>query len=139
MQLFLAKPTDAAKIAAFLTECTGKRFDEMKIGEDIADKTQYLLCEEDAVLAVFNRKPLGQKGVLLHRLYVAEGLRGKKIGSSILKFCQKRADQSKTALYAECPARDENLCHFLQKNGLKQLSGYNDGQTPVAVFGYLPN
>ncbi len=138
MRLSLATPADAAAVAAFLTECTGKKHDEMKIHEDIADKTQFLVSDDTGITAVFNLKPLGEKGKLLHRLYVKEALRGKKIGSSVIRACKMRADRSGTALYAECPARDENLLHFLRKNGLRQISCYNDKETVVAVCGYLP-
>ena len=62
MQLFLAKPSDAAPIAAFLTGCTGKKWDEMLIQNDVADKTQYCVKQNDAIIAVFNIKSLGVKG-----------------------------------------------------------------------------
>lgn len=138
MQLFIAKPADASEIATFLAECTGKKWDEMVIHNDIADKTQYCVKQNDRILAVFNLKPLGDKAKLIYRLYVAEPLRGKKIGSSVLNVCKKRADGSGTPLYAECPQHDDNLLHFLQKNGFKQISSYNDKETKVAVCGYIP-
>jgi N-acetylglutamate synthase-like GNAT family acetyltransferase len=138
MQLFVAKPADAAPIAAFLTACTGKRWDEMLIHEDIADKKQYCVKQDDRIIAVCSIKSLGNNAQLLYRLYVQESLRGKGIGSSILRLCCKKADQSGISVYAECPQRDEQLLHFLQKNGFRQTTSYTDKETVVAVCGYLP-
>lgn len=138
MQLFLAKPSDAAAIAAFLTGCTGKKWDEMLIQNDVADKTQYCVKQNDTIIAVCSIKSLGNNTRLLYRLYVAENLRGRGIGSSILKLCVKRADASGSPVYAECPQRDDNLLHFLNKNGFKQIASYTDKETVVAVCGYLP-
>lgn len=134
MQLFTAKPADAAEIAAFLTKVTGKKVDEMKIQEDIADKTQYMVKQENRILAVFSIKPLGPSGRLIYRIIVAENLRGKGIGSSILRVSKKRCEQSGNTLYAECPLRDDRLTHFLTKNGFTQMSSYTDHENVVGVF-----
>ncbi len=138
MQLFTAKPADATDIAVFLTRNTGKKWDEMLIQNDIADLTLYCVKQNNQIIAVFNIKSLGDKAKLLYRLYVAENLRGKGIGTSILNLCKKRADQSNNPIYAECPQRDDNILHFLKKNGFQQISSYNDKETVVAVCGYIP-
>ncbi len=134
MRLYTAKPSDAEKIAQFLTIATGKRWDEMTIQNDISDKTQYFVRQDDQLVAVFSIKPLAQGCKLIYRLIVKERLRGKGIGSAILRVSKKRCEQTGNTLYAECPQRDDRLVHFLTKNGFTQMTSYTDRENIVGVF-----
>ena len=138
MQLRKATPADGTLLTAFLSRITGKIFDEMKLQEEIADDTQYIVLHKEHIIAAYTLKPLGDKVLKLERLCIHPSLQDKDFDRQLIEKCKQQAAKAGMPLYAEFPLRDEEQTALFQACGFKQTATYNDKETVVAVYAYLP-
>lgn len=138
MQLRKATPADGAHLTVFLSRISGRTFDEMKIQEDIADDTQYIVVHKGHILAAYTLKPLSGRVLKFERLCIRENLQGRDFDRWVIDKCKQQAGAAGKPLYAEFPLRDEEQTELFRSCGFKQTATYNDKETVVAVYAYLP-
>jgi len=156
MHIGLAEHKDVSFIVKLLNETTQKLlshkimqweypWDSGLIKDDISYGYQYIVKEDNKIIAVFSLKDMSvnfwtnennNNQLYLYRIAVAPLVQGKNIGKNICNWVQSVSKQNYKTIYLDCWAGNVKLKNFYQSVGFEYLDDFQEEDYFVSVFKY---
>jgi ribosomal protein S18 acetylase RimI-like enzyme len=118
-------------------------WDNSLISSDISSGFQYIVEENNKIIAVFSIKDMPANywtkeekpdQMYLYRIAVAPQCQGKSVGNVICNWIHDYAIQNNKTIYLDCWAGNEKLKNFYDNAGFSYIGDYPEESYLVSVF-----
>jgi ribosomal protein S18 acetylase RimI-like enzyme len=156
MNIELAQLDNLSDIVALLNSATKKLlslnikqweypWDSKVIEEDIVNNFQYIVKNDNKIMAVFSLKDMSNNQwtndtsnnqMYLYRIAVDPIYQGNNVGHFICDWVQNYSKQNKRNIYLDCWAGNEKLRSFYKDAGFLFVGDYPEDDYFISVFRY---